>query len=142
MTSLLALSLALASTAFPAAGLAHACPTQVRLKPATVVVNPPAPAFTPWVSDTALMLTGASAFDGPPEQGAALKPASDKRVAGGSTVVWHFEGKFEAGKWLSCDYAQGLVRLAVQVDAATTRCEARTRINKAPARPAVMLACR
>lgn len=145
MTSLLALSLALAGTALPAAAnthVTHICPAQLRLNSATVTVNPPAPAFTPSVSDMPLALTGASAFDGPPEQGAALKPVSDKRSAGGSTTVWHFEGSFEAGKWLSCDYAQGLVRLAVQVDAAATRCEARTAAAKAPARVTVTLACR
>jgi hypothetical protein len=128
----------------PAASLTHTCPAQVRLSQATVAVNPPAPGFTPLVSDLPLPLTGASAFDGPPEEGAVLKPAAEQRGAAGRSTVWRFEGRFEAGKWLSCDYAQGLVRLAVAVDAASTRCEALTAATPGPgpARTTVKLACR
>lgn len=150
LVSALALGLALPAAAQtaaapPAASPTHTCPAQVRLSQATVAVNPPAPAFTPLVGDTPLPLTGASAFDGPPEEGAALKPAAERRHATGRSTVWHFEGRFEAGKWLSCDYAQGLVRLAVAVPAASTRCEALTTPSAAgpgPARTTVQLACR
>ena len=141
-TLALLLGATLATAPLPAAASqAFVCPAHVRLNPATATVSPAAPGFTPLVSDTPLALTGASAFDGPPEQGAALKPTSERRGAAGSTAVWRFEGSFDAGKWISCDYAQGLVRLTVPVAAATRQCEARTTPAKAAGRATVQLAC-
>jgi len=129
------------------------CPAQVRLNAATATVSPAAPGFTPLVSDAPLPLTGASAFDGPPEEGAALKPASERRGAAGTTTVWRFERSSEGshevshevsintGRWMSCDYAQGLVRLTAKVHAGTKNCEARTTPAKAAGRVSVLLAC-
>lgn len=148
----LALGLGGALAAAPppaAASQSFVCPAQVRLNAATATVSPAAPGFTPLVSDAPLPLTGASAFNGPPEEGAALKPASERRGAAGSTAVWRFERSsgsshevsINTGKWMSCDYAQGLVRLTVQVHADTKNCEARTVPAKAAGRVSVLLAC-
>ena len=147
----LAALLALGTSAGPAradAGeLLHRCPAQVRLNPATATLQASVPGFAGQVSDQPLPLTGASAFDGPPEEGAALKPAASERGPGGpgsshGLTTWRFEGPYPAGKWMSCDYAQGVARLVLQLPPETARCVARTTMLKNPARTSITLACR
>ncbi len=129
-----------------AADQALVCPAHVQLNAATakatVTFSADTPGFTPLVSDRLLALTGASAFDGPPEEGAALKPVTERRGAAYNTSVWRFEGSYDGGKWMTCDYAQGLVRLAVRVEDTAQVCEARATLAKANARVTVALACR
>lgn len=82
-----------------------------------------------------LRLTGYNVFDGPLIREAALMPQSDKPGKGGSTAVWTFEGDYSQGKFLSCDYAGGVVRMAQRVDDAVKRC---TVVSRKSGKPAVL----
>lgn len=70
--------------------------------------------------DSQIWLTGNSVFEGPPEKGGALMPTSTR----GSTATWKFAVPAADGYWLSCDYANGLIHLAVRADAKATSCSA------------------
>ncbi|GKT23488.1 STY0301 family protein [Acidovorax sp. SUPP3334] len=114
------------------------CPATVRLtSPRAEAAG--LPAGTEIVLDQSpLRLTGHNVFDGPPAQGAALMPQSDKpakggKGQGGSTAVWAFEGDYPQGKFLACDYAGGAVRVVQRVDDAVKRCTAQSSTSKNPA---------
>jgi hypothetical protein len=96
------------------------CPLKLSVDNGPLVLREPPPGFEPLVSHTVVFLTGASAFDGPPADGAMLKPLSATTEA----THWDFGGVSQ-GKWLSCDYANGVVRLVRQVDDAVSSCTAR-----------------
>lgn len=53
---------------------------------------------------------------------ADLKPSLTRKTAGGTIVTWVFEGAYPQGKWLSCEYANGVVSLAKRVVDATNEC--------------------
>ncbi|AVS72680.1 STY0301 family protein [Paracidovorax cattleyae] len=142
--SLLAILL-LAAAGLP--GAAMAAPTTLEC-PATVQLDAPRatasglPAGTDIVLDTRpLRLTGYNLFDGPPAQGAALVPQSDKPGKGGSTAMWSFEGDYPQGKFLSCDYAGGTVRLVQRTDDAVKRCTAVSRTSGKPSVLQVRFQC-
>jgi len=116
-----------------AATAALECPATLRLtSPRAEAAN--LPAGTEIVLDQRpLRLTGHNVFDGPPTQGAALMPQSDKPAKGGSTAVWSFEGDYPHGKFLSCDYAGGAVRMVQRVGDAVKRCTSQSSTSKNPA---------
>jgi len=134
-------ALAGAATATPTAATGTAAAPAAALEcPATVRLDAPKasasglPAGTEIVLDARpLRLTGYNFFDGPPAQGAALVPTSDKPAKGekggkgDSTATWVFEGDYPQGKFASCDYAGGTVRLVQRMDDAAKRCTATSR---------------
>jgi hypothetical protein len=101
------------------------CPSAIRLDKATVAVDAVPAGFQPMVSKSATGITGVSAYDGPAEEGAALKPTSEGAKDG--SAEWHFAGSFPRGKWISCDYAKGLLRLTRRVEDGTSVCSASIR---------------
>ncbi|WCM93199.1 hypothetical protein M5C99_00245 [Acidovorax sp. NCPPB 2350] len=138
---------ALALAAAGAPGMASAASTTLEC-PATVRLSAPKaeasglPAGTEIsLSQKALPLSGANVFDGPPAQEAALIPQSDKPGKAGSTATWTFEGDYPQGKFVSCDYAGGTVRVAQRVDDAAKRCTATTRTSKNPPRLQARFQC-
>ena len=82
------------------------------------------PPFKALVSESPIWLTGVGAFDGPPEEGASLKPDRTNKAGKAESSTWVFHGAIERGKWMTCDYADGLVHLAVQVNARSAKCSA------------------
>lgn len=94
------------------------CPDKVRLASGIVVAEDVPSEYQPLISERVNRLTGVSAFDGPPKDGAILKPLIQKR----EQIKWIFEGAYEKGKWVSCDYADGLIRLVQQVPNFTSVC--------------------
>ncbi len=116
--------------------------------PATIQLNEPRatasglPAGAEIVLDAnPLRLTGYNVFDGPPVREAALMPHSDKPGKDGSTAVWTFEGDYSQGKYLSCDYAGGVVRMAQRADDAVKRCTVVSRKSGKPAALQVRFRC-
>ncbi len=98
------------------------CPARVHLESGRIAVTDVPASFKSTVDPMPLLLSGVSVYDGPPEQRAALVPTSGSRTGDRST--WAFAGSYPDGKWLSCDYANGLVHLAIRVDDASASCDA------------------
>ena len=133
------------TAAAPAATLE--CPATVRLD-APKASAPGVPAGTEIVLDARpLRLTGYNFFDGPPAQGAALVSTSDRPAKGAkggrgeSTATWVFEGDYPQGKFASCDYAGGTVRLVQRMDDAAKRCMATSRTAGTPSVLQVRFRC-
>lgn len=133
------------TAAAPAAALE--CPATVRLDAPKASASG-LPAGTEIVLDARpLRLTGYNFFDGPPAQGAALVPTSDKPAKGAkggkgdSTATWVFEGDYPQGKFASCDYAGGTVRVVQRMDDAAKRCMATSRTAGNPSVLQVRFRC-
>lgn len=98
------------------------CPAKVHLVSGNVLSDDIPPDYKSFVSDTTVRLTGITVFDGPPEDGAALKPLSSSQ--NGEHIKWVFEGEYEKGKWFSCDYANGIIRLIRKIREPSSSCMA------------------
>jgi hypothetical protein len=85
------------------------CPKRAQVGAGAIVSENSPDGFEAFVPSTSLLLTGVTVFDGPPKEGASLKPT--KISANGASIQWVLEGATEYGTWVSCDYANGLVRL-------------------------------
>ena len=97
------------------------CPAKVHLESGRVADDLPAGVVAS-VDASALRLSGIGAFDGPPDRGGALMPTSSSRDDARST--WVFSGPMpDGGRWVSCDYAGGLVHVATRVDERAVSCE-------------------
>lgn len=133
-----------------AASAALECPATVQLEAPRATASG-LPAGTEIVLDARpLRLTGYNFFDGPPAQGAALVPTSDKPGKGTkgakgakseSTATWVFEGDYPQGKFASCDYAGGTVRLVRRMDDGAKRCTATSRTAGDPPALQVQFRC-
>jgi hypothetical protein len=86
-------------------------------------------------TDMPMLLSGASAFDGPPADGAAILPTDSNANGDNTRTVWEFSTKFAAGKWLTCDYQKGLVRLALRADDSARDCVADASPAHGPGNP-------
>jgi len=84
-------------------------------------------------------LTGLSIYDGPPDQGAALKPAIIASNA--ERIVWRLSAMASPPAWLSCDYAGGLYRMSRPLPADVQRCEAVIRRLASPTRLDIVVRC-
>ena len=97
------------------------------------------PNFRTSIYTLPLLLTGFNAYYGPPEKEAAMVPDyKDKSGDDG----WRFDGEFKEGKWLSCDYAGGAIRLATQLDDAIQQCLGVFRHTKNPRLPEAEFRCK
>jgi len=77
-----------------------------------------------WVAFVArpFPLTAAGFMQGDPSMRADLRPTSTKKTSAGRVVTWTFVGPYPHGKWLSCDYADGLVSLSRQIPDTASEC--------------------
>ena len=98
------------------------CKDKIRLVSGSVVSEDIPTGYKPFISNMINRLTGVSVFDGPPEDSAVLKPFSVTQK--GTQIKWVFEGSYEKGKWFSCDYADGLIRLVQQIPESASVCTA------------------
>ena len=96
-----------------------ACPAEISAT-SIKIVNP-LDGWTPMIP-SALTLSAVGFMQASPEKMAHLKPFSlhedKKRVH----LTWKFEGDFPQGKWLTCDYAGGVVSISKEVARNTTEC--------------------
>lgn len=106
------------------------CPAVVHLQSGRIAAADVPASFKSTVESTPLLLSGVSVYDGPPEQGAALAPTSGSR--NGDRSTWAFAGPYPDGKWLSCDYADGLVHVSTRADDRSASCDASTVKSGAP----------
>lgn len=96
------------------------CPDAVKLEGATVRFESVTTKFNTYVERSSVRLSGMSAFDGQPSEGASLVPNDISKD--GSKISWSFSAGHVQSGWVSCDYAAGLFRLAQAVSAATKNC--------------------
>ena len=98
------------------------CKDKVRLSSGNIDAEDVPLGFKPFVSSMVNRLTGVSIFDGPPEDGGILKPLC---VTNKDTrIKWVLEGPYENGIWVSCDYADGLIRLVQRIQEPASVCVA------------------
>ena len=77
--------------------------------------------WTPIVPSS-LALTAAGFMQASPEKMAHLKPFSTREDKKRAYLTWKFEGDFPQGKWLTCDYAGGVVSISKEMARSTTEC--------------------
>lgn len=106
------------------------CPETVRVASATLESSDVPAGHKVIVSKSPVRLTGINAFNGPPEDGAVLVPKSERSSRSASTATWKFEGDYPQGKFVSCDYAQGLIRVAARLEDTVSTCTGSTRPTK------------
>jgi hypothetical protein len=123
------------------AGQTHMCPPKIALQSASIAPEYLTGGFAPLVDDSVIWLSGANMFDGPPREGAVLKANTTRREGKTEVLRWDFGNNQQHEKWLSCDYAQGLIRLTLAVGTGYRHCLARATNSGKPAKLAVEFVC-
>jgi hypothetical protein len=106
------------------------CPATVKVASAKLDEASVPAGSEPFISDSPVRLSSISAFNGPPTEGAALIPRGERTQRGATIAAWLFEGPYPHGKYVSCDYANGFVRVVTRVNDVMTRCTGTTRITQ------------
>ena len=104
----------------------YTCPATVYLASGVVVAEDIPAGSEALVSSAIIRLSGNNLYDGPPSEDAALIPTSTKA----STATWVLSDKHPQGVWMSCDYAEGLVKIIKRTADSVTTCVATTKITK------------
>lgn len=117
-------------------------PSHVRLGSVTLKPTEATEGFSSSTTHTAQRLTGFSLFEGPPEQEGSLKPTRTTQSASGEVAYWTFDASAQDGIWMTCDYAEGVVRLATRVSPLASSCEAVAQRRTNPKRLEVRFQCR
>lgn len=108
----------------------YICPEKIYLtKDAIAAASIPA-GSQPNISSAPVRLTGVSTYDGPPSEGALLKPTNEDRR--NSTIVWNFSREVSSNVWLACDYADQLMQVTVKIDGSPSTCVATARKEGIP----------
>jgi hypothetical protein len=87
------------------------CPEKISIKPGTTEISELPPGFDVTTSPAPLRLSYASLYDGPPQDMGEQKPVKSSKMS----ATWVFEGEYPKGKWVSCEYGQGTVKLYAEV---------------------------
>jgi hypothetical protein len=95
------------------------CPAQMPIK--NIQIND---GVDSWIQQikSPMPLTGAGFMQAPPEKMAYLKPSSTNDSKNRTTVIWKFEGDYPLGKWLTCDYSDGVGSMSKEIDRNVTEC--------------------
>jgi hypothetical protein len=117
--------------------VAWTCPDRVAGVAGAALAEAPA-GWTPQATGQPQWLTGVMVFDGPPEQGAAMKPES--AAADGRRLVWSLSSLAAPPAWLACDYGSGAVRLVRKAPSDVRWCEAR--VTRRPRSPGLGISVR
>jgi hypothetical protein len=119
------------------------CPPAVRLADARVLAVAGAAGLDAWkpsVDDGPVALSGVNLFDGPPAEGAQLMP--ERSSADGLVSTWTFSGPGATQRHVSCDYAQGLVRLHALVPESSSTCTATAQRQRPQGTLSAAFSCR
>ncbi len=117
------------------------CPPSVRLETPRLVEDAAQSGFETLVADRPIFLDGIGVYDGPPAQGASLKPASNQKKGRAEVTTWKFLGPFSAGKWFVCSYGRGLAQLTHKLPDMVGSCVGETAAAEVKGRIAVTLRC-
>jgi len=97
------------------------CPERVIQQPGQVLEEDAPAGFEVLSLAGRLWLSGFSVYDGPPKDNAALKPHESTE----ERAVWKFETAYPLGKWISCDYGLGRIKLYQRLDDDVVECVTR-----------------
>ena len=89
----------------------------------------------------ALPLSAAGFAQGEPAMKAGLKPVASEKHADGLQVKWVFEGSYPHGKWLVCDYANGMVRYSHKMADDISACSVFYKQSKSGANSVSLIRC-
>jgi hypothetical protein len=106
------------------------CPKRAEVSGGTIAGKSAPEGFESFVVPTSVLLSGVTVFDGPPKDGASLKPTTVS--AHGASIKWDLQGATDRGTWVSCDYANGLVRLVRKLDQPASVCAATIKKSGSP----------
>jgi opacity protein-like surface antigen len=130
--------LAVAASQAACAAPSQVCPSRVHVASGALAAADIPAGFQATFSDSQVWLSGFSVFEGPPAQGASLVPDSGRAEA----ATWKFSRPAADGYWLSCDYANGLIHLAVRADDKATSCRGSFKTSGDPKLPQAEFSCR
>lgn len=98
------------------------CPERVRLDSATFAQQDLPASAKALVTPAPQLLSGVSVFDGPPEEGAELKPMNAGKNDARS--LWQIESPSPQGVWLACNYGSAVARVVMKAEGIPAQCEA------------------
>ena len=110
----------LGATGYCYANVDSICPATIRLSTATIVPEDIPSGYQPLISKTIVRLSGASVLNGSPEKIGILIPSTYS--SSGNYAKWNFDKEANYEISVSCDYANGLVRLVKHVKAPVSSC--------------------
>ncbi len=120
------------------AGQTVVCPERLMQQSAQVNAENIPEGFEVMSRPGRLWLSGVSLYDGHPRDNAVLVPDEDSATAPG----WRFEGDYPDGKWLSCDYSMGHVRLYRKLDDSIAQCNVTSEGNRQEGSLKIRAVCR
>jgi len=117
----------------------YECPSMAHLASGTVAPEDVPAGYESRVLSSVTRLSGYNLYDGPPENRGQLKSDSSK----GNVATWALTpGKYPQGVWISCDYADGLVKIVAKVKDSVTSCTATAKKMAPPISLAVRFVCK
>ena len=115
------------------------CPSMVHLASGSVAAEDVPAGYESRVLSSITRLSGYNLYDGPPENRGQLKSDSSK----GNVATWVLTpGKYPQGVWISCDYAEGLVKIVARARDSVTSCTATAKKMEPPVSLAVRFVCK
>ncbi|WP_157263451.1 STY0301 family protein [Azohydromonas aeria] len=115
------------------------CPTRIFMDSGQVALKDLPTGFVVSTPKSSFLLYSMTVYNGPPEKKSSMAPNLDVRSRDSG---WKFEGDFPEGKWISCDYAEGLIRLAKRLDEPTEQCRGILEQKGNPKLPHGVFRCR
>lgn len=100
----------------------YECPEKIHFEGGRLAAADIPAGFKDTISSAPVWLSGASVYDGPPEEGAELKPINAEKKS--SRILWDTSNTSEKGIWLVCNYADQLVKISVKAEGMPSSCEA------------------
>lgn len=117
------------------------CPQLVHLENIKLTDDFDSAVFRPAIAPAPLRLTGFNVFDGPPEEGGALKPTTSRRQGKSDFLSWTFTSANRVENWVACDYAGGLIRLAAKVNNTARTCSSLVPASVTGLKTAIKIVC-
>jgi hypothetical protein len=119
-------------------GQEFACPSNASIKPGTTELSEIPAGFEARISHEPIRLSYIALYNGPPQEMGELKPnKSDKKSS-----TWIFEGPYPGGKWISCEYGDGIIKIYTKVSDTAKECIASTQRKTGSTRIQASVSCR
>lgn len=96
----------------------YICPEKIQLNNAQLVEDNVNKNWQSTTTDSPLWLTNVGIYDGPAKDNAALVPTGEK----GKNSTWIFEGSYPQGKFIACEYGNGVVKLDKKIEDSAKNC--------------------
>ena len=119
----IALLSSLCITSCAVAKTTYHCPEKVQLNNATLLNGTVPQTWENLTTNSPLWLTNIAIYDGPVSENASLIPSEENT----NTSKWIFEGEFKRGKFISCEYGNGVIKLSTEIEKKTSSCTATTK---------------